>query len=92
RRAGIALGGHEKAFGFPRVEVTATFHAPLYADDEIDVHIRPERMGKTSIAFTLEVFRAETRCISGKVIAVFIGDEGRPIPVPEPIRQALTAE
>ena len=89
RRAGIALGGHEKAFGFPRVSVSATFHVALYADDEIAVHIRPERVGTTSVTFALEVFREEMLCISGKVTAVFIDPQGRPMPVPEPIRQAF---
>jgi YbgC/YbaW family acyl-CoA thioester hydrolase len=89
RRLGIPLRGHEKAFGFPRVSVSATFHVPLYADDEIVVHIRPERVGSTSITFALEIFRDETLGISGTVTAVFIGDEGRPIPIPAAIRQAL---
>ena len=91
RRAGISLRDHEKTFGFPRVSVTATFHVPLYADDEIAVHIRPERIGTTSVTFALEVFREETLCLSGKVTSVFIGAHGRPIPVPEPIRQAFTS-
>jgi acyl-CoA thioester hydrolase len=90
RRLGLSLRGHEKIFGFPRVSVSATFPAPLYVDDEIEVHIQPERTGATSITFALEVFREETLCISGKVTSVFIGGEGRPIAVPEPIRQALT--
>jgi acyl-CoA thioester hydrolase len=90
RQAGIFLRGHEKTFGFPRVSVSATFHIPLYADDELAVHIRPERVGTTSITFALEVFREQTLCISGTVTSVFIGDQGRPIPVPEPIRQAFT--
>ena len=91
RRAGIPLRGHQETFGFPRVSVSATFHAPLYADDEIAVHIRPERVGTTSITFALEVFHEEILCISGTVTSVFIGDQGRPIAVPEPIRQAFAA-
>ena len=91
RRAGIPLRGHEQTFGFPRVSVSATFHVPLYADDEISVHIRPERIGTTSITFAFEVFREETLCISGEITSVFIGAQGKPIPVPELIRQALTA-
>jgi len=90
RQAGISLRDHEKIFGFPRVSVSATFHIPLYADDELAVHIRPERVGTTSITFAFEVFREQTLCISGTVTSVFIGDQGRPMPVPEPIRQALT--
>lgn len=90
RRAGIPLRGHDQTFGFPRVSVSATFHVPLFADDEVAVHIRPERVGTSSITFALEVFRAETLCISGKVTAVFIGDQEKPIAVPEAIRQAFT--
>jgi YbgC/YbaW family acyl-CoA thioester hydrolase len=91
RRAGIALRDQEKTVGFPRISVAATFHVPLFADDEIAVHIRPERVGTTSITFALEVFREATLCISGKVTAVFISDQGRPSAVPQAIRQAFLA-
>jgi acyl-CoA thioester hydrolase len=92
RKIGIPLHGHETEFGFPRVAVSATFYAPLSVDDEIAVHILPERVGKTSLTFACEVFKEENLCISGKVTAVFIGDQGRPIPVPERIRISLTKE
>jgi acyl-CoA thioester hydrolase len=91
RRAGIRLQGHEQDFGFPRVSVAANFHAALYADDEISVHIKPERIGNTSITFAFEVFREDSLCVSGQITAVFIGDHERPIPVPDRIRQALDA-
>ena len=92
RHVGLPLRGHEQEFGFPRIEVKATFHAPLYVDDEIAVHIRPERIGNSSITFVLEVFKEDTRCISGTVTSVFIGPDGRPIPVPQRIREALTTK
>jgi YbgC/YbaW family acyl-CoA thioester hydrolase len=92
RHVGLPLRSHEQEFGFPRVEVKATFHAPLYVDDEIAVHIRPERIGNSSITFALEVFKEDTRCISGTVTSVFIGPDGRSIPVPQRIRKALTTE
>jgi YbgC/YbaW family acyl-CoA thioester hydrolase len=92
RRIGLPLRGHERTFGFPRVSVSATFHVPLYADDELAVHIRPERVGTTSVTFALEIFREETLCVSGKVTSVFIGAQEKPIPVPAAIRQALAAE
>ena len=92
RRAGIPLRGHEEEFGLPRKEVTATFHEMLTVDDELAVHIEPERMGNTSITFAIEVFKEERHCISGKVVVVFIGKTGRPIPIPDHIRKALAAE
>jgi acyl-CoA thioester hydrolase len=92
RQAGYPLKGNENDYGWPRVEVAAMFHIPLYVDDELAVHIRPERIGNTSITFVFEIFRTEARCASGKVTIVCVGNQGRPIPIPEHIRQALRAD
>jgi acyl-CoA thioester hydrolase len=92
RKIGIPLHGHGKGLGFPRVAVSATFHVPLYADDDIAVHIGPERVGNTSITFAFEVFKEDTRCISGKITAVFVDDQDKPMPIPDAIRTALTKE
>jgi len=92
RRAGIPLRGHEEEFGLPRKEVTATFHETLMVDDELAVHIESERMGNSSITFAIEVFKEDRNCISGKVVVVFIGSNGKPMPIPDHIRKALAAE
>jgi YbgC/YbaW family acyl-CoA thioester hydrolase len=89
RKAGIPLPSSGQTFGLPRVAVNATFHAPLRVDEEIAVHIRPERLGNTSITFALEIFRDATLCISGTVSVVCTGGEGRPISIPNSIREAL---
>src|SRR5262245_20375091 len=91
RRVGISLKGSEDGIGFPRVEVKATFHVPLYADDEIAVHIRPEKLGRTSITFALEIFKEDSLAITGQVSCVFISKEERPMPIPKRIRHALMA-
>ena len=92
RRAGILLRGHEGEFGLPRKEVTATFHETITVDDKLAVHIEPERMGNTSLTLTIEVFKEGRNCISGKVTVVFVGKDGRPMPIPDQIRKALAAE
>lgn len=89
RKAGILLPASDKTFGLPRVAVNATFHAPLRVDEEIAVHIRPERLGNTSITFALEIFRGETLCVNGAVSVVCTGDQGQPISIPNFIREAL---
>lgn len=90
RKAGVSLSTRDQTFGLPRVAVNATFHAPLHVDEEIAVHIRPERLGNTSITFALEIFRDETLCISGTISVVCTGDRGQPISIPDSIREALT--
>lgn len=89
RRAGISFKDSE--VGFPRIEVKANFLSALHVDDEIAVHIRPEKLGRTSIAFGYEVFKGDVRAISGQVTCVFIGKDERPIPIPDKVRHALSA-
>jgi YbgC/YbaW family acyl-CoA thioester hydrolase len=89
RRVGISSKDSE--FGFPRVEVKATFRAPLYADDEIAVHVRPEKLGHTSITFAFQIFKGDSLVITGQVSCVFIGKDERPVPIPERVRRAFTS-
>lgn len=91
RKVGAPLRPHEKGFGLPRVAVNAEFQVPLRVDDEIAVHIRVDRLGATSLTFALEIFREETLCIKGSITVVFINEQGKPIPVPDDMRRALTA-
>ena len=92
RKFAISFKDPHGNFGFPRVNVQATFHTALYADDEIAVHIFPEKVGNTSVTFVLEVFKEDVLSISGKVSSVLIGKDGRPTAIPEKIRQALTGD
>lgn len=91
RRAGISLGRRDGEFSLPRVEVKANFLAALYVDDEIAVHIRSEKLGRTSIVLGYEVFKGDVRAITGQVTCVFIGKDQRPVPIPENVRYALSA-
>lgn len=90
RKIGIPLHTNDQTFGLPRIAVNATFHAPLRVDEEIAVHIHPERLGSTSITFAVKILRDETLCISGAVSVVFIGESGRPIAIPHDVREAFT--
>lgn len=49
-------------------------------------------MGNTSITLSVEIFKEDRPCISGKVTVVFVGKNGRPIPIPDYIRKVLAAE
>ena len=51
RQAGFPLSDHRKISGLPRVNVSATFYAPLFVDEPIEVKVWVERIGTTSITF-----------------------------------------
>ncbi len=92
RKSGFPLSDHRKISGLPRVNVSATFYAPLFVDEPIEVKVWVERVGTTSITFAGEIYRAQERCVSGTITAVFVNQDEQPQPIPEAIRQALNAE
>ena len=92
RKSGFPLSDHRKISGLPRVNVSATFYAPLFVDEPIEVKVWVKRVGTTSITFAGEIYRAQERCVSGTITAVFVNQDEQPQPIPEAIRQALNAE
>lgn len=85
------LHPRERSHRFPRVSLAVAYSRALYVDDLIEVHIRPERIGSTSITFSLEILREDTLCVQGTLTAVYVdGLDGRPISVPSEVRAALT--
>jgi acyl-CoA thioester hydrolase len=94
RRLGISPHSEEESLSLPRVDVQATFHAMLSVDDEIAVHIEVARLGNSSVSFSFAAYKekGDVRCISGKITSVFIGKDGRPIPIPDRVRRALALE
>ncbi len=74
---------------FPRRAVEAEYLAVLRFEDEIEVELRPERVGSTSITYAWEIRRDGEVCIRGRHTVVHVDGEGRPAPLPETMRRAL---
>jgi YbgC/YbaW family acyl-CoA thioester hydrolase len=75
---------------FPRVSVAATFRKPITVDDVIEVRIRPARVGERSVTYQCDIYHQGEHAIEGQVTAVAVGPDGRPRPLPESLRRALT--
>jgi acyl-CoA thioester hydrolase len=77
----------------PVVEAKANYRAPARFDDELLVRTRLREMGRTSVTFENEVFRLpgmELLC-EGHTVHVVVGNDGKPMPIPEPLRARLSA-
>ena len=74
---------------YPRRHVEAEYLDVLRFEDEVDVRIRPERLGTTSITWTWEIERGGEVCVAGRHTVVHVDGAGRPSPVPEPVRRGL---
>ena len=96
RYAEIAETGLRRSLGlledwgdYPRRRVEADYHQVLRFEDEVDVRIRPERVGTTSIAWAWEIVRGEEVCVAGRHVVVHVDASGRSSAVPGVVREAL---
>jgi len=81
----------ERTFMLPRVHVEADYKAALRYPDEFDCAARVQTVGKSSVTFGYEIRRTDgILAIVGRIVAVAVDVEGRPMPLPAPFRTALT--
>ena len=74
---------------YPRRRVEAEFLRVLVFEDEIEVRIRPERLGQTSITWVFEIIRDGDVCVRGTLVVVHVDSQGRPAPLTEKERAVL---
>jgi acyl-CoA thioesterase FadM len=84
------LGLIEEWGSYPRRKVEAEFLQVLVFEDEIEVRICPERLGETSITWAFEITRDGELCVRGTLVVVHVDKRGRPAPLTEQERAALT--
>jgi acyl-CoA thioesterase FadM len=77
---------------YPRRRVEAEFLKVLVFEEEIEIIIRPERLGETSITWAFEITRGRELCVKGTLVVVHVDEEGRPAPLTEKERAALSGE
>lgn len=66
------------------------YHASAEYDDELDICVRVERLGRSSFDFRIEIHRADRMLVSGKVVYVNADPVARKAsPVPLFLRDAI---
>jgi len=99
-----AVGGYWRALALPYAETMQSLGGDLFVrkatleylgsaryDDQLEVGVRCERVGNSSMLVQCAVFRADTLLVHGELIYVFADAQTQtPKPVPETLRQALT--
>jgi acyl-CoA thioester hydrolase len=84
------LGIVKQVYGWlPRAHVSVDFHRPLRFWDEADVRLRISEVGNSSITYEFEIREGSEVFAEGKVVAVYITDEGKPRPWPPEYRRLL---
>ncbi len=75
---------------FPRRHVHAEFLKVLRFDDEIEVRLRVDRLGTTSITYAWTISKDGEPHVLGGHTVVHVDAEGRSSPIPDRIRAALS--
>jgi acyl-CoA thioester hydrolase len=72
------------------VEAGATFRAPARFDDELDVELRIDRLGTTSMAMATEIRRDGEVLVEGRMVHVFVDTATMAKQaIPDPLRARL---
>jgi len=83
------LGLLEDWADYPRRRVEADFLSVLRFDDAVEVRIRAESLGRTSITWAWQILRGDEVCIEGRHTVVHVDGDGRPLPLPLALRRRL---
>ena len=85
------LGLLEYISRLPRRHVEADFHRVLVFDDEIEVALTVARVGTTSITYDWQILHDHEIAVEGRHTVVHVDSDGRPQPLDESARAALSA-
>jgi YbgC/YbaW family acyl-CoA thioester hydrolase len=84
------LGLMEGWANFPRRHVEADYLKVLVFEDEVEVRLRVERVGSTSITYGWDLVKDSEPYVSGSHTVVHVDDEGRASELPEALRSVLS--
>lgn len=86
------LGIAAETFGrTPRASVRMQYRRVLRFNDLVEVHLRVDSVGRSSIVYAGEIALAGELAAEGELVAVHVGEAGgSPAPLPDSWRAALT--
>jgi YbgC/YbaW family acyl-CoA thioester hydrolase len=86
------LGIVDRSFAAsPRVAVSASFKRPLRFNDEVEVELAVERIGRSSLVYRLAVTSLDGLAADGSLTVCFIDQStGKAAPWPQDLRERLS--
>lgn len=73
----------------PRARLEVDYLSTLRFMDEVDVTVEVEDLGRTSVTFGFTVERGGEPCARGRLVTVFVDQQGTPAPWPAEARTAF---
>jgi YbgC/YbaW family acyl-CoA thioester hydrolase len=79
REAGLSIVPPESPVSFPRVALSIDFKAPLFFEDEFEVHVRLTAASQRSLTYAHTIRRGDTVIATGTMIAVCVRKSAVPM-------------
>ena len=92
RAAGLSIVRRNSPLGYPRVALSIEFKAPLYFEDEIEVHVRITAMSSRSISYAHVITRGSTVIATGTMTAACVSEASgvmKSVEIPADVRERL---
>lgn len=93
RSLGLQIAPTDSDIGFPRVSAACDFKAPLHFEEEFDVYVRVDAVGRRSIRYGFTLRRGDDILATGTMTSVCVqkrpGEPVRSIELPERISARL---
>jgi acyl-CoA thioester hydrolase len=83
------LGLLDEWGNYPRRRVEADYRKVLVFEDEIEVRLRVERVGRTSITYGWQIARNGETYVHGRHTVVHVDEQGGAADLPDAVRTAL---
>ncbi|GBD23150.1 1,4-dihydroxy-2-naphthoyl-CoA hydrolase [bacterium HR29] len=74
---------------FTIVETRCRYLLPLYYGDRVVVRTTTVAVGRSSFRLRYELLRGGEKVAEGESVQVWLGEDGRSAPLPEPVRETL---
>jgi acyl-CoA thioester hydrolase len=72
RSVGLQIAPPEGTVGFPRVAASCDFKAPLRFEDEFEVHVRVDAVGRRSLKYAFTIRRGDNLLATGLMTSVSV--------------------
>ena len=79
-------------YDFPRAHIECRFIRVISLDDPFRLRLRVGKLGRTSIRYDYQVFDADQELAIEGTMTIVVIQNGKPTPIPETLRAALSAE
>lgn len=73
----------------PRIYLEVSYKEPARFDDEITTSLAIMRLGKSSLHFVFQISREAVICAEGRYGVCYLGQSGKPTPIPGDVCRVL---